>query len=91
MSRKLKLEIDNLSVESFDVTRAPASERGTVLARSEPGSDSYGEDTCGWTCGIDCDRTMMLCYTQLNCASFGGGGGGTTRLTENDGGIGTGC
>lgn len=78
MNRKLKLDLDSLTVDSF----APASAdggRGTVLANSltEPGSDSYGEDTCGWTMALDCDRTQMLCYTLLNCETRRGGGPGT--------------
>jgi hypothetical protein len=64
MKRKLKLAIEDLSVESFRIARARDVGRGTVRANSEydsynvceptaPGSDSYGENTCGeYTCDI---------------------------------------
>ena len=75
MARKLKLELEDLSVESFHVSRAPEGDRGTVHGNSaltEPGSDSYGEDTCGWTCGLQCDHTQMGCFSDgLNCNESG--------------------
>ena len=85
MARKLKLDLEKLSVESFDVARAPR-ERGTVLGKSgeteynsydwcgytEPGSDSYGENTCGWTCSIECQGMSM---------------GSGFHLTNNDNGF----
>lgn len=75
MARKLKLDLETLSVESFDVARE-AGERGTVFGKSvnptdpeynsydiceytSPGSDSYGEYTCGWTCSIECENRTM--------------------------------
>jgi hypothetical protein len=102
MARKLRLDLNELSVESFSVQRERGDGRGTVHGNSEydsyqrcpptePGSDSYGEASCGWTCGFECDRTFDMCYTQLNCDSMNcpsnggtGGGGGTRELTQND-------
>jgi hypothetical protein len=72
MQRKLKLTVEDLSVESFRIPQSHGRERGTVRANSynptdpeydsydhcvatEPGSDSYGENTCGeYTCEIRC-------------------------------------
>lgn len=66
--RKLKLSVEELSVESFRVTPWIAEKRGTVQGNSltEPGSDSYGDDTCG-TCGLGG-------ITDYNCVTepFGG-------------------
>lgn len=90
MARKLKLDLEALSVESFDVAREPG-ERGTVFGKSvnptdpeynsydkceytSPGSDSYGEYTCGWTCGIGCGEPT----------GGGGGGGGWTPILDNN-------
>ena len=90
MKRKLRLDLEDLSVESFSATPSGRAEHGTVhgMSLTEPGSDSWGDDTCGWTCLIDCDRTVMMCDTLLNCD--GGGmtwGGGPSGLTGNDNGM----
>jgi hypothetical protein len=90
MARKLKLDLETLSVESFDVAREHR-ERGTVFGKSvnptdpeynsydmceytSPGSDSYGEYTCGWTCGYECGQSL----------GGGGSGGSYTPLSGND-------
>jgi hypothetical protein len=89
MKRKLRLDVEDLCVESFSVTASMRPEHGTVrgMSLTEPGSDSWGDDTCGWTCGLDCDRTVMLCDTLVNCGGGMTRGGGPSGLTENDGGF----
>jgi hypothetical protein len=56
--RKLKLNLDDLSVESFHAT-AGAAQRGTVAANSGPESLFAPERTCAQSC-LDpgsCDGT----------------------------------
>jgi hypothetical protein len=84
MSGKLKLALEELSVESFDVTDLEEGRRGTVLGNSatDPGSDSWGDDTCGATCALDCNISANWnCYTDPfgGCASFGGGTSGPSQ------------
>lgn len=78
MARKIRLDPEALAVESFRTVPSAEGARGTVRANqlTEPGSDSYGEETCGWTCGFDCDRTFELCYTLLDCPIGGNTMGG---------------
>ena len=60
--RKLRLEVSELSVESFDPVRDPASRRGTVAARE------FTEATCNqFTCGHTCDVNDFSCNGQLTC------------------------
>jgi len=53
MNRKLKLSLDELSVESFHVTR-PAGQEGTVHAH-ETGQWDVSCQSCGGTCAGSCD------------------------------------
>jgi hypothetical protein len=69
---KLKLQIDNLMVESFE-TSAIRSERGTVL-----GASGFEEATPVEPCLINteitgpcCDHTLMPSYMQTNCDDCG--------------------
>lgn len=63
---RLKLSVEDLSVASFPVEDRARAQRGTVRGNSvetEPGSDSYGEASCGtgmtcWTCEFNCNRTF---------------------------------
>jgi hypothetical protein len=62
--RKLGLKLDELSVESFEVSDAPA-ERGTVVAH-ETGTqrlctDGFG--TCDYSCGGGCGGYTDGCGT----------------------------
>jgi len=67
--RKLKLELEELSVESFE-TAGEAEERGTVRGNSFPtrfaqcitnacsGADGVTcDETCGYTCYATCGET----------------------------------
>jgi hypothetical protein len=70
---KLKLDLDQLTVESFNTDASGIARRGTVRAHSEffclPThlcAPTYGEFTCGDTC----DNTCHTCG-----ASCGGGCG----------------
>ena len=61
--RKLKLELDELSVESFD-TAKQKEERGTVHGRDLTeccsGADGF---TCYLSCGGTCDTCAASCDT----------------------------
>jgi hypothetical protein len=80
MNRKLKLDVEDLSVESFRIARPMDEPRGTVRGNShtEPGSDSYGEDTCGGTSDI----TAVNCVTEPfgGCSEPGQTWGGTRGI-----------
>jgi hypothetical protein len=88
MSRKLKLEIEALTVESFEAAPGEATRRGTIRGNSvtEPGSDSYGEETCG---GMTCAASACGGISEdWNCVTdpFGGCGGtfgGTSRWEQD--------
>src|ERR1044072_2156502 len=87
MIRKLKLNVEDLSVKSFWIDPLVEEKRGTVRGNSvtEPGSDSYGEDTCG----PSSDITAVNCVTE----PFGGCSdpmmtrGGTTATTPSTDGV----
>jgi len=57
MRKKLKLQMDDLRVESYETSRAPQSSAGTVH-----GHESFtrlGQQTCG---GISCDYACITYY-----------------------------
>jgi hypothetical protein len=63
--RKLKLDMDGLAVESFEMTAGSADERGTVRGNASLRLCSMvtvcaGGDTCQLSC-------TGSCYTGLNC------------------------
>ncbi|HYH82974.1 MAG TPA: hypothetical protein VEX86_24480 [Longimicrobium sp.] len=61
---KLKLELDELHVESFDVQRQDEV-RGTVAGQNEP---AYTE-SCGGSCVNTCVSCVNTCYNtcQASC------------------------
>jgi hypothetical protein len=64
--RKMKLDMDGLAVESFEMTAGGADERGTVrgnaatLRLCSVASSCAGGDTCQLSC-------TGSCATGLNC------------------------
>jgi hypothetical protein len=68
--RKLKLAIENLTVESFETSETREG-RGTVLGAS--GICPVPESDPAWGCmdseftGPCCDHTLMLSCVQTNC------------------------
>lgn len=65
---KLKLDLDALTVESFDTRTEASAQGGTVQAhqQSELGTchDTCGEsryDTCYETCAMTCDPLRLTC------------------------------
>jgi hypothetical protein len=76
--RKLKLDLDQLTVESFDTNAPDGPRRGTVRAFMPPTpfitcpltcADTC--DTCDYSCGGTCDATCN-CTGYTCCASCGG-------------------
>jgi len=73
---KLKLELDDLRVESFD-TSAVEEERGSVFGEAYteyanytcPGFQTCGDPTCGcsFTCPVSCNGTCTLCTELGSC------------------------
>ena len=71
--RKLKLELENLTVESFDTT-TPAKPRGTVFGEqctcytqcTCPGCPTC-DNTCPQTCAYTCDDAS--CNGSCGCMS----------------------
>jgi hypothetical protein len=62
--KKLRLELDELRVESFE-TVAPARSRGTVRGQDATENTWCGQDSCDGTCYTDC--------WGLGCPGGGGG------------------
>jgi len=60
--RKLKLDLDRLSVESFDANGSEGAQRGTVEAHSIVCNSFI--DTCG-TCDPSC-ASCVSCYNSCN-------------------------
>ena len=67
MTKKLRLDLDQLTVESFDTDRAPL-EHGTIHAHAGASGQSctynctIGEPTCrGLTCGCSVPVVTCLC------------------------------
>jgi len=50
MSRKLSLEIDTLSVESFDTEAVPQDAPGTVRAAEDEAGVNFAACTCARSC-----------------------------------------
>jgi len=70
MTKKLTLDVDALSVASFDTEGARRAEPGTVHAREgEPTPPQYFDCTCAATC--DCPSAYYWCgdgyYTLYSC------------------------
>lgn len=65
--RKLKLNLEDLKVESFETTTESSDARGTVFGYSTTGN----QIDCG------CDTTPDTC--DLNFCGGGGGGGDSTN------------
>lgn len=72
MNRKLTLELEALSVDSFSTT-PPEGGRGTVRAREDSAAPDYFDCTCAGTCACptayywcgDGYQTLYSCtYTQ---------------------------
>ncbi|HEU4557812.1 MAG TPA: hypothetical protein VFS20_08175 [Longimicrobium sp.] len=62
---KLKLQIDNLQVESFETAGTRAELRGTVAAHMpKPGGTTLQETQITGSC---CDITLALSCVQTNC------------------------
>jgi hypothetical protein len=73
--RKLKLDLEDLAVESFATTAEPRRESGTVFGQQCtcytqctcpgcPTCDASCNGTCGGTCGASCNGT---CGDTCNC------------------------
>jgi hypothetical protein len=76
--RKLKLELDELAVQSFE-TAGEAEERGTVQARG--GVTVLGDTDCGAWCSR-VDTCGFTCYTCWDPSCEGATGCPTCYLPE---------
>jgi hypothetical protein len=77
--RKLKLDVEDLSVESFATTPEARGEGGTVFGQNHctcytqctcpgcPTCDASCNGTCGGTCGATCDASCNA--TCFNCGT----------------------
>ncbi|HVG45146.1 MAG TPA: hypothetical protein VM890_10465 [Longimicrobium sp.] len=71
MRRKLTLDLDALSVHSFDTTSADGAARGTVLGAESPTTTPPADDcTCDKSCA--CPSAYFYCntgpaYTNYSC------------------------
>ncbi|HEX9937771.1 MAG TPA: hypothetical protein VGB15_11635 [Longimicrobium sp.] len=64
MRSKLKLNLEQLAVDSFD-TSAPKAEKGTVFGEQIAFATRPGDHTCQWSCDGSCDTGPCMSY----CAS----------------------
>lgn len=62
--RKMKLDMDKLAVESFEMTAGDADERGTVRGNAATRFCSLASGCAGDTCQLSCNGS---CATGLNC------------------------
>ncbi|HEX8692018.1 MAG TPA: hypothetical protein VF746_06345 [Longimicrobium sp.] len=66
--RKLTLDLEDLTVESFDTTALRRRARGTVRAfdsvQPQDTQDSGCYTTCGGTDWVECDYTNVSCIEQ---------------------------
>lgn len=70
MKTKIKLDLDDLSVDSFDTTR-PAAERGTVFGEQcSCGGTCPGQATCDQTCPQTCDDFTCVESCDGTCAGW---------------------
>ncbi|HZG44362.1 MAG TPA: hypothetical protein VEY93_15535 [Longimicrobium sp.] len=73
MHKKLRLDVEGLSVESFEVTDESAGVRGTVRAAQEEIGGGGGGGGGGCTNGETCDcptayyRCVEFMYTDYSC------------------------
>lgn len=66
MNKKIRLNLDDLVVESFDTTPAASpADRGTV--RGLQSETCAGQLTCDFTCLTDVTCNPQACQTDLNC------------------------
>ena len=69
--RKIRLDLDELSVESFETNGAGAERKGTVQAHAQTEWNTCQGDTCdpGNTCWDSCDGVCgtYFCATQDSC------------------------
>lgn len=71
MNRKLKLSLDELSIESFHISR-PDGQEGTVRAHGT-GQWDVSCYSCGGSCVADCDlsgacpTSVMACVSEYGC------------------------
>ena len=65
MTRKLKLSLDDLSVESFHITR-PDVQEGTVRAHDSGQWDLSCGDSCGGTCAGSCDFSCACAPSAMD-------------------------
>lgn len=67
--RKLKLDLDELLVESFTTTDAESEARGTVYGREATGLCTQVScvDSCGPSCMCSQDPTCEYACTQVTC------------------------
>jgi len=63
--KKLKLELDELSVESFPTARAE-EERGTVAGQNEP---PYTQ-SCDGSCVNTCNSCVNTCYNTCQASCY---------------------
>jgi len=62
MPRKLTLDLDALSVHSFDTTPRGAGDRGTVLGAESPTTPPVDNCTCDASCA--CPSACYWCNTN---------------------------
>ena len=69
--KKLRLDLDELAVESFD-TQKDAREKGTVVGEQcSCGGTCYPEATCPQTCAYTCDDpTCAYTCDDATCAGL---------------------
>jgi len=70
MQRKLTLDLDALSVHSFDTTSADGGTQGTVLGAESPTTPPVDDCTCDKSCA--CPSAYFYCntgpaYTNYSC------------------------
>jgi hypothetical protein len=77
--RKLRLDLDDLSVESFETTPLPRTENGTVFGQEQctcytqctcpgcPTCDASCNGTCAYTCEGTCAYTCAGDTCGLGC------------------------
>ena len=74
--KKLKLEIENVQVESFDTTAAERQRKGTVLGHITAAVSCYDTDCCTpnatcpdshYTGPCECATQEVTCRPQASC------------------------
>jgi hypothetical protein len=72
---KLKLDLDQLTVESFNTDASGIARRGTVRAHSDLCAATFLPQI---TCGDTCDTCNNTCYNTCAASCGGGCTGGNT-------------